>query len=607
MRNRHLLVALVLTVVVAVASPVNGQSFSLNVTADHVSGQPVGTRVRWTLSASSQNSPLYKLVIRLPNRSPHLLVDYRPSGVFDWTTIDEGRYAVEAFARDSVTGVTVRATTTFEIQARVTSQTVVTPTSHPLIGLVSAPSCPGALWMRATYRAGYGDPPIATPAKPCDGVSSMNFYAAGMRQRTTYWFRTELLDATGAVVQQYGPWTLRTGSIARALPPVQRLMPPSSQANRAQGVVLQSLSIGTVLAGGSGNPTPAVPMANDLQGRTVWYYPGDPNDRPSLLQPLRGGTFTMSMAANGLEGQVLTEIDVAGNVLRSTTRQRVSAQLVARGEDPIGAFHHDAIRLGGGYTAVIASVERVLSNAQGSLPINILGDMIVVLDPDWQVGWVWNPFDHLDVTRRAVLAETCVLGEPGCPPIFLDAIANDWTHTNAVTYSPSDGNLLLSLRNQDWIVKVDFRNGRGDGSIIWRLGPQGDFSIASSDPWPWMSHQHDPRFIDNQHIVVYDNGNTRCAQANRCFSRGQVYRLDETSRSVTVLLDVNLGDYSFALGSAQPLSNGNFHFNSGTVPGTRDFVAVSDEVGPDGSFAYSQVTGATVYRSWRLASLFSGP
>jgi len=75
----------------------------------------------------------------------------------------------------------------------------------------------------------------------------------------------------------------------------------------------------------------------------------------------------------------------------------------------------------------------------------------------------------------------------------------------------SDGSLLVSLRNQDWIVKIDYGNNSGTGNVVWRLGLQGDFSVVSNDPLPWFSHQHDIEF-DGTTFELYDNGNTRITQ-----------------------------------------------------------------------------------------------
>jgi hypothetical protein len=250
----------------------------------------------------------------------------------------------------------------------------------------------------------------------------------------------------------------------------------------------------------------------------------------------------------------------------------------------------------------------MLEGVQGSLPVDVLGDMIVVLDENWQVAWVWNAFDHLDVRRRAVLNETCAQGEPGCPPFFLADVVNDWTHTNAITYSPIDGNLLFSVRNQDWVVKADYRDGRGNGDVLWRLGLEGDFTLDAGGPYPWLSHQHDPRFVDHDHLLIYDNGNTRCAVfPDMCYSRGQVYHIDQSNRVATLTVNFNLGAYAYALGSSQPLANGNYHFNTGTEP-RRDgpgFIATSDEVSADGrEFVYAQLTEGRIYRSWRLTDLY---
>ena len=49
----------------------------------------------------------------------------------------------------------------------------------------------------------------------------------------------------------------------------------------------------------------------------------------------------------------------------------------------------------------------------------------------------------------------------------------DWTHTNAIIYSADDGNLIISIRHQNWLVKIDYNNGAGTGDILWHLGLSG--------------------------------------------------------------------------------------------------------------------------------------
>ena len=82
-------------------------------------------------------------------------------------------------------------------------------------------------------------------------------------------------------------------------------------------------------------------------------------------------------------------------------------------------------------------------------------------------------------------------------PLPADTV--DWLHSNALTWSASDNNLVFSIRNQDWVIKVDYNNGRGRWAHIWTLGVGGDFTIVPrnpSDPYPWFSHQHNVNYLD---------------------------------------------------------------------------------------------------------------
>ena len=72
--------------------------------------------------------------------------------------------------------------------------------------------------------------------------------------------------------------------------------------------------------------------------------------------------------------------------------------------------------------------------------VAVLGDAIVDVDQNGNPDWVWNTFDHLDVNRH--------------PMNFAD-----WTHSNAMLYSSDDHNLLLSIRHQNWIIKINFQDG----------------------------------------------------------------------------------------------------------------------------------------------------
>ena len=149
------------------------------------------------------------------------------------------------------------------------------------------------------------------------------------------------------------------------------------------------------------------------------------------------------------------------------------------GSASITDFNHEAQRLPNGDTAVLATTQRTI-DVNGT-PTMYNGDMVLVLDQNFQVAWVWNAFDWLDTNRLPTNGEG-----PG-----------DWLHANSIAWSPEDGDLFVSLRTQDWVIKIDYSNGTGDGHVVWRLGQGGDFTINSSDPSPWFSHQHDVTYIND--------------------------------------------------------------------------------------------------------------
>ena len=124
--------------------------------------------------------------------------------------------------------------------------------------------------------------------------------------------------------------------------------------------------------------------------------------------------------------------------------------------------------------------------------IKVLGDALIDIDLNGNVAWAWSGFDHgLDINRHL----------QGLP---------DWTHSNAIVYT-ADGNLLLSMRHQSWILKIDYENGTGSGDILWRLGEDGDFALAGGDPRDWFYAQHYPNLIstDGSKMIldIWDNGN----------------------------------------------------------------------------------------------------
>jgi len=351
-------------------------------------------------------------------------------------------------------------------------------------------------------------------------------------------------------------------------------------------------------------------VATDLSGRLLWYGPSDIN---YVTRPESGGTFFgLIQSKTDPAREVFRLFDLVGTTQLETNAARVNEQLAAAGKRQISGFHHEVRFLSDGKILVLAMVEQILPYIQGDGPVDVIGDIILVLDADLNVVWTWDAFDHLDISRGAVLGETCKAN--GCDHHYLADDGNDWTHGNAVSETPG-GDLLYSARSQDWLLKIDYRGGAGGGNVLWRFGKEGDFALESSgpfDPWPWFSHQHDPSYEpDNPSAIsVFDNGNTRVQSFPGENSRGQVYVLDEDRRTATRPLNLDLGMYSFALGSAQRLPDGTYHFDLGATfdaTSSSKLAGFSIQVDPSANDVLCATKlQAGVYRSWRLDDLY-GP
>jgi arylsulfate sulfotransferase len=566
-------------------------AITVSVVPSRPSQLPIGERQTFTASVADASSGevWYRFRVRSVPGEFRLVRDFAPSSSIEWTTLDgEGDYEIQVTARTSTNPAESLAIVTQSFTSRVTDgQPAVNPTENPLIWIFSAPPCsPGSL-MYVEYSREGGQPQVSSP-RACDGVRSANFYVAGLRSASTY-------TARGLV--ESGSRSSRGSSVVFQTPdvdetqlfiPTRRLIKaPSSPAY--EGVVLNS-------------PIQSIPYATDLEGNLLWYYPKSVGfiGRPSL-----GGTFTaISWTTTPVRSdQVAREFDIAGTTLWETNAAIMSERLRARGLPPTSGFHHEAFRLPDGYILLLASVEKRVPELGNK---NVMGDLILVVDNEMNIVWTWNSFDHLDVKFEAVLGEDC-LNNGACPPVFDGTTATDWLHTNSVQYT-SDGNLLLSVRHLDWAVKIDYRDRLGTGAVLWRLGKGGDFQLESSDPYPWFSHQHDVAFLpgSNSLLLVFDNGNTRREVDATANSRGQLYQLDQAAMKARFVLNADLGGYSFALGSAQKLRNGNYHFNNGwTIPRPGEPTSTATEVDSSGKIVYSLQSGAAVYRSFRMEDILT--
>ncbi|MGC9945346.1 MAG: aryl-sulfate sulfotransferase [Bryobacteraceae bacterium] len=674
------------------SAPVYATVTIVSLKPSHASPQPIGTSVTWTATATDSNAgPLtFQFNITPPGGSLTMVEDFNAgtlsgatwtSPAFVWVpTGIEGSYKIQVVAKDFASGKSASKTVTYQVEPLVTGSTpVVKKTSNPLVALFSAPSCASGSTMRVTFQEQTGKKPIpggSTNYVACHPPNTMTFEVAGMYPSTAYNMFAQ--TDTGGTITNGPTIGFKTGALPNTVPFPTFTVVTAAPASDPNPLLLHSF---IAFEGQTVYPY----TATDLKGGIVWYYYAD-GVGDILTRPLQGGgalSIEDGTAWNPSvsQAQFLRQIDLAGNIVRETNMGAIQQELIKLGAadggpcpaiaspPPVGAactgaFHHDAIQtLPNGYTAALIDVEKIFppftQGDNSGLPVDIVGDIILVLNTNWQVVWYWDTFDAagggqgytpLPVTRTAPLGETCGANTSGCPPMLLldpgaiAPLAHDWIHANSLYYwpAPQDGNatggdFVVSSRHQDMVFKLDYKDGAGTGDILWTMGPPDDglapptdftFVNVYNDPWPWFSHQHDVG-IENGGTgptTIMDNGDTRvspqplglgtnCAPYD-CDSRGMAITFSESAFTVTPVLSLDLGAYSTANGSAQLLSNGNYFFENSLV-----FV-----VAQDSTFGYSLEYGPTPaapqvgpadqildlqgpqhYRGWQMPNLYNPP
>jgi arylsulfate sulfotransferase len=431
---------------------------------------------------------------------------------------------------------------------------------------------------------------------PADG-SAANLLVAGMRAAATYHMRA-LVRFPSGFVQSDVDHTFTTPTLPANLVP-QAVVTQLSGSPPAPGIELADLFyVGQ---------NQYRPVAYDLNGNMIWYYDfgaAGAQDSPHPIKLLPNGHMLINVFG-GQDAQGFREVDLAGNLIRSLTPQVLNARLAAAGFSLVSeGMHHDFALLPNGHIIALVYEYRTFTDLPGYPGQTlVVGDSLVDLDPNWNPVWTWSTFDHLDVNRH--------------PMSF-----PDWTHSNAIIYSPEDGNLILSSRHQYWVMKIDYRDGRGTGDILWRLGPGGDFQLLNGDPSQWNYAQHYPKLMSSRsagvfELGVFDNGNNRvdasgnpCGDppATPCYSRPVVFQLNEYKKTARIVWEDRLPVFSLCCGNVGLLPNGDFEYDVAIASSSPQSAYVEEVTYTDFPVPVWQMSfpGQLAYRATRIPSLYPG-
>ena len=442
---------------------------------------------------------------------------------------------------------------------------------------------------------------------PASG-GAVEILVAGMQANTTYHMRADVSFPDGTQITDTDH-TFTTGGLPASRVPQTSVTNPNGL-SPSPGAILLDLLPGT--------SSQVMAAAVNNAGNLIWYY--DYNASLGIPQPIKllpNGHMLLVLAPAQGAGGTVQEIDLAGNLISQFTYTDLNNWLSAAGYNlVVNAIHHDFLPLPNGHLILLVNHYQNFTDLPGYPGTTaVLGDALVDLDQNHNPVWVWDTFNQLcapnptgpclDVNRHPLLFP-------------------DWTHSNAIVYSPDDGSLILSMRNQSWVLKIDYQNGQGSGVILWRLGYQGDFTLTNGQSPDWFYGQHYPTFVSPNstgvfNLEVFDDGNNRvlddagdvCGASGQpaCYTTVPIFQVDEEGMTATLLWQDNLAPVFCDFGgSAQQLNHSNVVFGitqpSDDPTGGR-YMEVTDAPSPQ-VVLQMEISGQNAYRAVHLPSLYPG-
>lgn len=284
-------------------------------------------------------------------------------------------------------------------------------------------------------------------------------------------------------------------------------------------------------------------IALDEEGQVIWYA-----DHGGSMSDIKLLTDHRLSVLSGED--TATAVDAMGNEQTEWTADDLG----------LDTIHHEMYELPDGNFAMLTTELRSISGYDGGTSTyDVVGDKVVEVDPNGNIVHDYSMLDLLDPMRTRL----------GFDQPFWDRAytstsgTKDWSHGNAVIYDARDDSFIVSLRHQDWMVKVD----RKTGALIWRFGEGGDFTMVGGGDWQY--HEHAPELEPNGNILVYDNGNGRTSlgAGEDPFSRVVEFSVDENTMETSVVWEYrnDAPYYSAFVGNADMLPNGNVLITDGGI------------------------------------------
>ncbi|MEM8859859.1 MAG: aryl-sulfate sulfotransferase, partial [Chloroflexota bacterium] len=263
----------------------------------------------------------------------------------------------------------------------------------------------------------------------------------------------------------------------------------------------------------------------------------------------------------------VTEVDVLGNIVQQWyAKDRPHGPHPTAIPVPAETIHHCIYELSNGNFMAFTANKKIVEDFYTSefdpdAPRKtqpVMGDTIIEFTREGEIVWRWNCFDHLDPYRLGYEALYSYWWVRGFPDHM------DWSHGNSMWIDEEENTVLLCLRIQEAILKID----RATGEIIWILGEHTDWSeemqkklLKPIGDVQWPYHMHTPSMTPDGTFMIFDNGVfqarpfTMPKPPAETYGRAAEYRIDEENMTIEELWSSNKKDdpdnlVSYAMGDA---------------------------------------------------------
>jgi len=244
-------------------------------------------------------------------------------------------------------------------------------------------------------------------------------------------------------------------------------------------------------------------------GEVIWYFESE--SRISGIDRLYNGNLLMHRANFST-----LEVDVLGNIVNHYYAGDRKIGPPKNNPDAIAikglqTLHHQPHELPDGNFLAFSAYGVELENYPTSeldpnAPLAtqmVMADKVVIFSPEGETLWEWDTMTELDPYRIGYDTFWSYWWTRG-----FDQHA-DWSHGNGLSYNKADDSILVSLRNQLAVLKID----RKTKQIKWILGRHDDWSEELQkkllkpvgEPFMWFGYQHNPRYTDKGTVIMFDN------------------------------------------------------------------------------------------------------